>query len=110
MELRDYIAILGLSYGIASDLIGDSARVEANSVSGLVWRWLKALWCRVQGKSAPALVKPTPATKPNYAHLIELGYHYRRHLLKQAGVQAVDVALMGTTLVLTVHHVHQCDA
>ena len=60
MELRDYIAILGLSYGIASDLIGDSARVEANSVSGLAWRWLKTLWCRVHGKPTPVQVRPVP--------------------------------------------------
>jgi hypothetical protein len=111
MELRDWIAVLGFSYGVASDWIGESGRFQVNSVAGLVWQWLKSTF----GESTPTMTAaPKPAsvsTEPlSYAKLIEDGIYHRNRLMRQPGVSEVDMALMGRHLVLTVYRERQDGA
>lgn len=112
MELRDWLALTGLTYGIASDCIGESPRLQANSVAGLLWRGLQRLVHRKDSSSAP----PEPSSvvvarnEPNYVKLIEDGWYHRNRLLRMPGVTGVDVALLGDHLLLTVYRQMQDDA
>lgn len=111
MELRDWIAVLGFSYGIASDWIGESGRFQANSVAGLVWHWLRSLGGEHAPPTSPAPKPATGSTEPlSYAKLIEDGIYHRNRLMRQPGVKEVDMALMGRHLVLTVHRERQGNA
>ena len=111
MELRDWIAVLGFSYGIASDWIGASERFQTNSVAGLVWHWLRACVADQAPTVAPAPKPATGSIEPlSYAKLIEDGIYHRNRLMRQSGVKEVDMALMGRHLVLTVYREGRGDA
>lgn len=112
MELRDWLAITGLAYGIASDCIGENPRLQANSVAGLLWRNLQRHLPR-KSEGKPALEPPAPVPprqEPNYVKLIESGWYHRSRLLRMPDVTGVDVALMGDHLLLTVYKRMQDDA
>lgn len=93
---------MALCYGIVSDCLGESGRVSANSVIGLV---REALACSTAKRGAPPLIgtAKAPPMRTDYVVLIEAGYRLRQGMLRRPGVQAVDVAVMGPHLVLTVY-------
>ena len=110
MELRDWLAITGLTYGIASDWIGENPRLKANSVTGLLWRGVQKVVAK-GGSDQPAReVAPVLRSEPNYVKLIEDGWYHRSRLLRMPGVTGVDVALLGDHLLLTVYKQAQGDA
>jgi len=98
MELRDWLAIAGLAYGVASDCIGESKNVQANSVSGLLWREMR----KMLGRPSVAAVS-APQREPNFVKLIEDGWYHRSRLLRNPDVTDVEVMLMGDHLLLTVY-------
>ena len=111
MELRDWLAIAGLTYGVASDWIGENPKLQANSVAGLLWRQFR----RGLNHSKPATAsEEVPSallrSEPNYVKLIEAGFHHRSRLLRMPGVMGVDVGVMGEHLLLTVYREAQKDA
>lgn len=110
MELRDWLAITGLTYGIASDWIGENPRLKANSVTGLLWRGVRQLTAKSDVEKPAAEVAPALRSEPNYVKLIEDGWYHRSRLLRMPGVTGVDVALLGDHLLLTVYKQAQGDA
>ncbi len=110
MEPRDWIAVLGFSYGVASDWIGESGRFQAKSVVGLLWNWVQRTGSGLSQPPASAVVAPAAAEPVSYARLIEDGIYHRARLMRQPGVKDVEMALMGRHLVLTVYREQQGDA
>jgi hypothetical protein len=99
MNVRDWVAIAGLAYGVLSDSIGANRKVKENSVPG----YLIARFKRLAGiKEKPQELSEVVAERPNYARLIELAHHQKTRLLKQPDVESVEAALMGGQIVLTV--------
>lgn len=110
VELRDWVAIVGVSYGIASDLIGGNRHCKANSVVGLVWGGIRRGWDWVRGVQPRPVVERSHPPLINYSYLIELGYRYRQRILETQKVDRVDVGLYGEHLILTVYKQPASDA
>lgn len=110
MELRDWVAIIGVSYGIASDFIGGSGRCKSNSVAGLLLSYVRRTLSRFYGSEPGIKANYEHPPLINYAYLIELGYRYRQRLLQTQKADRVDVGLYGEHLVLTVYKQPDSDA
>ena len=123
MELTAILAVIGLSWGIASDIIGSSRSPAANSVVGWVSGKAKRY---LRGRSKPPIPVTSLDTVKSCASLrrtctrrdgdavecgklIEVGWFYRRQLLRDPDVKTVDVAIMGTHLVLTAYKEYSDD-
>lgn len=109
-----WIAVLGISWGIASDLMGSSKSCRFNSVVGWLTNKLKRL---VRARKKPVIrvfnedeIRKWHPFASRWLHktgeraacsdLIETGFAYRKELMKDPDIRTVEVALMGTHLVL----------
>ena len=117
MEFIAILAVIGLLWGIASDILGSSSSPSANSVTGWIVGEIKHHSKRHRKPDIPiiglnkvqscASLRRTCERKGDAAvecgKMIEVGYAYRRQLLRDPDIKTVDVAIMGTHLVLTVY-------
>lgn len=105
-QLLGALAVLGWLYGVLSDCLGESRRIQANSVVGLVLHWVSGIvstrWhlkILPRKRREERRIEPTP--KP--ADLIHLGYRMRSSLMRDPTIARVEVGIMGNHLVLTVY-------
>lgn len=105
-ELLSWLAVIGWAYGVLSDCLGESRRIQANSVIGLVLHWVSGIvstrWhlkLVSEKRQEQRHVAPTP--KP--ADLIHLGYRMRSSLMRDPTNARVEVGMIGNHLVLTVY-------
>lgn len=105
-QLLGALAVLGWLYGVLSDCLGESRRIQANSVVGLVLHWVSGIvstrWhLKILSQKRREERRIEPTSKP--ADLIQLGYRMRSSLMRDPTIARVEVGIMGNHLVLTVY-------
>lgn len=105
-QLLGALAVLGWAYGVLSDCLGESRRIQANSVYSLVLHWVSGIvstrWhMKILSRKRQEERRVEPAPRP--ADLIHLGYRMRSSLMRDPTIARVEVGMMGNHLVLTVY-------
>jgi hypothetical protein len=105
-QLLGALAALGWLYGVLSDYLGESRRIQANSVVGLVLHYVSGIvstrWhLKIMGRRRQEERRPESTPKP--ADLIQLGYRMRSSLMRDPSIVRVEVGLMGNHLILTAY-------